>query len=92
MKRSSARASRGAPPPSAARRCAPGEVLIACAVLLVGAGLIEGYVSPDPRFGLPARVAIGVSYWLFMLALLSGRLLRWRRPRAPAALDAARAA
>lgn len=69
-----------------------GEVLIACAVLLVGAGLIEGYVSPDPRFGLPARVAIGVSYWLFMLALLSGRLLRWRRPRAPATLDAARAA
>jgi uncharacterized membrane protein SpoIIM required for sporulation len=69
-----------------------GEVLIACAVLLVGAGLIEGYVSPDPRFGLPARVAIGVSYWLFMLALLSGRLLRWRRPGAPATLDAARTA
>lgn len=53
-----------------------GEVLIACAVLLVGAGLIEGYVSPDPRFGLPARIGIGVSYWFFMLALLSGGLFR----------------
>ncbi len=57
-----------------------GQVLIACAVLLVGAGLIEGYVSPNARFALPERIAIGVSYWLFMLALLSGRL--WGRPRA----------
>src|SRR5215469_5102483 len=51
-----------------------GKLLIACALLLVGAGLIEGYVSPNPRFGLVARVGIGVGYWLFMLALLSGRL------------------
>ncbi len=51
-----------------------GQVLIACAVLLVGAGFIEGYVSPNARFSLLARIAIGVSYWLFMLALLSGRL------------------
>ena len=48
-------------------------------MLLVGAGLIEGYVSPNPRFALPARVAIGVSYWLFMLALLSGRLFALAR-------------
>jgi uncharacterized membrane protein SpoIIM required for sporulation len=56
-----------------------GKLLAACALLLVGAGLIEGYVSPNPRFSLAARVGIGVGYWLFMLALLSGRLLPRRR-------------
>lgn len=53
-----------------------GRVLIACAVLLVGAGLIEGYVSPNPHVPFGARMAIGVGYWLVMLALLSGRLFR----------------
>lgn len=52
-----------------------GKLLAACAVLLVGAGLIEGFVSPDPRFPLWSRIVIGVSYFLVMLALLSGRLL-----------------
>jgi hypothetical protein len=51
-----------------------GVVLLACALLLVGAGLIEGFVSPNPRFALGARVAIGVGYWLLMVLLLSGRL------------------
>lgn len=55
-----------------------GVVLVACAVLLVGAGLIEGFVSPDPRFPLAARVAIGVTYWCVMVAFLSGRLFRRR--------------
>jgi uncharacterized membrane protein SpoIIM required for sporulation len=58
-----------------------GKLLVACAVLLVGAGLIEGFVSPDPRFPLWSRILIGVGYWLVMLALLFGRLLP--RPRAP---------
>jgi uncharacterized membrane protein SpoIIM required for sporulation len=56
-----------------------GKLLSACALLLVGAGLIEGYVSPNPRFSLAMRVAIGVGYWLFMVALLSGRLFPRRR-------------
>ena len=67
-----------------------GEVLIACALLLVGAGLIEGYVSPNPRFALPVRVTIGLGYWLLMLALLTGRLPGLRR--AAGASDAPRAA
>jgi uncharacterized membrane protein SpoIIM required for sporulation len=50
------------------------RVLIACAVLLIGAGVIEGYISPNPRFTLTTRIMIGVSYWCFMVALLSGRL------------------
>jgi uncharacterized membrane protein SpoIIM required for sporulation len=70
-------ATRGASFQAAALRS--GKLLVACAVLLVGAGFIEGYVSPDPRFPLWSRVTIGVAYWLFMLALLSGRLI----PRPP---------
>ena len=58
-----------------------GPVLLACAVLLVGAGFIEGFVSPDPRIPLGVKVAIGVAYWLFMLALLSGRLYMRRARR-----------
>ena len=51
-----------------------GKLLIACAVLLVGSGIIEGYVSP--RTGVPtwARLAIGLGYWLLMVALLKGWL------------------
>ena len=62
-----------------------GPVLIACALLLVGAGLLEGFVSPDPRFSLFTRVVFGVGYWLLMLALLSGRLFRPRTSPAAAA-------
>ena len=64
-----------------------GTLLIACALLLIGAGVLEGYVSPNPRFGSGTRIAIGVGYWLFMVALLSGRLLPRRRD---AVLHAAR--
>ncbi|MGB6604792.1 MAG: stage II sporulation protein M, partial [Steroidobacteraceae bacterium] len=58
-----------------------GKVLVACAVLLVGAGLLEGYVSPDPRIPLTTRLVIGIGYWLVMVALLSGRLFPRRRPK-----------
>jgi uncharacterized membrane protein SpoIIM required for sporulation len=56
-----------------------GKLLFACALLLVGTGLIEGYVSPDPHFGLGTRICIGVGYWLFMIALLRGWLFGRRR-------------
>jgi uncharacterized membrane protein SpoIIM required for sporulation len=55
-----------------------GPALIACTVLLVGAGLIEGFVSPQPRIPVAVKVAVGVGYWLLMLALLTGSL--WRLP------------
>jgi uncharacterized membrane protein SpoIIM required for sporulation/uncharacterized RDD family membrane protein YckC len=47
-----------------------GKLLIACAVFLVGSGLIEGYVSPRAHIPLWVRVSIGVTYWLLMLAVL----------------------
>jgi uncharacterized membrane protein SpoIIM required for sporulation len=60
-----------------------GVVLIACAMLLTGAGLIEGFVSPDPRVPLTARIAIGLGYWCLMVLFLSGRLFEWRRRQKP---------
>jgi len=55
-----------------AHRIAP--LLLLCAMLLVGCGFIEGFVSPDPRFPLGSRITIGVCYWAVMWALMSGRL------------------
>jgi uncharacterized membrane protein SpoIIM required for sporulation len=51
-----------------------GKLLLACAMLLVGCGLIEGFVSPNPQVTFPARLAIGVGYWVLMLLFLSGVL------------------
>ncbi|HVW70096.1 MAG TPA: stage II sporulation protein M [Steroidobacteraceae bacterium] len=53
-----------------------GKLLIACAVLLVGSGLIEGYVSPRHDIPLWARLVIGIGYWLLMVAYLTGQLTR----------------
>ncbi len=64
-----------------------GAKLMAVALaFLVGAGILEGYVSPDPRFSLGVRLAIGLSYWALFIAVLSGALGRWRtrRHRQPA--------
>jgi uncharacterized membrane protein SpoIIM required for sporulation len=60
-----------------------GKLILACGVLLVGSGLIEGYVSPNPAVPLGARIAIGVGYWFFMLAVLNGWLFRLRRRTTP---------
>jgi uncharacterized membrane protein SpoIIM required for sporulation len=56
-----------------------GPLLLLCAALLVGCGLIEGFVSPDPRFPIASRITIGVGYWLIMWSLLTGRLFS-RKP------------
>jgi uncharacterized membrane protein SpoIIM required for sporulation len=61
-----------------AHRVAP--VLLLCAVLLVGCGFIEGFVSPDPTFPLASRITIGFGYWLIMWALLTGRLFVDKAP------------
>jgi uncharacterized membrane protein SpoIIM required for sporulation len=55
-----------------------GKLLIACAMLLMGSGIIEGYVSPRALFPLWARLTIGIGYWILMIALLWG----WLFPRA----------
>jgi uncharacterized membrane protein SpoIIM required for sporulation len=55
---------------------ASGKLLIACAVLLVGCGIIEGYISPRALFPLWARLVIGIGYWILMIALLKGWLFQ----------------
>jgi uncharacterized membrane protein SpoIIM required for sporulation len=64
------------------RACAEhlGPLLLACVPLLLGAGLIEGYISPVASYSMPFRLTVGWSYWLLMLLLLSGRWLPRRRP------------
>jgi uncharacterized membrane protein SpoIIM required for sporulation len=57
---------------AAALRSVP--VLVSCAVLLIGSGFIEGFISPNPRFSLATRIAVGVGYWCLMVAFLTGRL------------------
>ncbi len=59
---------------SCVTRLAP--LMAFCAVLLVGAGAIEGFISPDPAYPLWSRLTIGSLYWLLMVLGLSGR---WRR-------------
>ncbi len=53
-----------------------GPLLLLCAALLIGCGLIEGFISPDPDFPTASRVTIGAAYWLIMWSLLTGRLTR----------------
>jgi uncharacterized membrane protein SpoIIM required for sporulation len=55
------------------------RLMLVCVVFLVGAGLIEGYVSPDPRFPLAARLAIGLTYLALFVLVLTGALGRLRR-------------
>jgi uncharacterized membrane protein SpoIIM required for sporulation len=50
------------------------KVLVLCALLLIGCGFIEGYVSPDPDYPLVNRVVIGCGWWIVMFGALSGRL------------------
>jgi uncharacterized membrane protein SpoIIM required for sporulation len=51
-----------------------GKLMLLCALLLVGCGFIEGYLSPDPTFPMLNRLVVGFGYWLVMLAALTGRL------------------
>lgn len=53
-----------------------GPLILMCALLLVGAGLIEGFISPNPTYPLFSRVVIGAFYWLLMVVLLTGAAYR----------------
>lgn len=57
-------------------------LMTAVLLLLIGCGFIEGYVSPNPQISLQTRVAIGLGYLFFTIALLRGWLLG-RRSTAP---------
>jgi uncharacterized membrane protein SpoIIM required for sporulation len=50
------------------------RVLLMCALLLIGCGFIEGYLSPDPDFPMINRVVVGFGYFMVMIGALTGRL------------------
>ena len=56
-----------------------GKLLPLVAVFLVGAGIIEGYVSPNPAFSLTERIVIGVAYGALLWLVLAGT--PWRRAK-----------
>ncbi|MDX1432806.1 MAG: stage II sporulation protein M [Gammaproteobacteria bacterium] len=50
-----------------------GKLLPLVAFFLVGAGIIEGYVSPNPAYGLTERVLIGIASGAVLWLTLAGR-------------------
>ena len=62
-------------------------LLVVCVTFLVGAGLIEGYISPDERFPLAMRLGIGLAYWVLLALVLAAPLLR--RGASPSTADSA---
>lgn len=60
------------------------RVLLLCALLLIGCGIIEGYLSPDPDFPMLSRVIVGFGYGIVMIGALTGHLFGRRRQATPA--------
>lgn len=56
-----------------------GKLMVVCCAFLVGAGLIEGYISPDPAYSLALRLSIGLGYLAVFVIVLSGALGRLPR-------------
>jgi uncharacterized membrane protein SpoIIM required for sporulation len=59
-----------------------GQLLLMGVLFLIGAGVIEGYISADAGFGIWGRLTIGVAYFVVFVLVLTGGLWRWptRRP------------
>ncbi len=55
------------------------RLLVLCALLLVGCGFIEGYLSPDPDFPMISRVVVGFGYGVVMVAAMTGHLFGRKR-------------
>jgi len=68
------------------------KLLGVLALLLIGCGFIEGYISTDPAFPLISRIIIGVGYWLLMVSILNGRLFEGRLFKRRAAATASQPA
>lgn len=55
------------------------RLLLLCALLLIGCGFIEGYLSPNPDFPMISRVIVGFGYGIVMIGALTGHLFGRRR-------------
>lgn len=58
-----------------------GKLLVVVSLFLVGAGIIEGYVSPNPSYPLASRIVIGVSYGLLLWTVLTGSIWQFGKSR-----------
>jgi len=54
-----------------------GKLLFVVVPFLVGAGFIEGYVSPNDLFTMQARLLIGITYGILLWLVLTGWIWRW---------------
>jgi uncharacterized membrane protein SpoIIM required for sporulation len=52
------------------------SLMMLCVLYLVGAGLIEGYVSPNPSYPLSVRLTVGLAYFALFLFGLAGFRVR----------------
>ena len=50
--------------------------MIFCAILLVGCGLIEGFISADSSYPFASRLVIGIASWLIAMSAATGLLYR----------------
>jgi uncharacterized membrane protein SpoIIM required for sporulation len=67
------------------------RLMVVALVFLVGAGMIEGFVSPNPNIGLAGRLVVGLGYWVLFVLVMSGalgRLVDRKRRRLDSALRA----
>lgn len=55
------------------------RLMVVCCAFLIGAGLIEGYVSPNPAYSMTIRLSIGLGYLALLVIVLSGALARLPR-------------
>lgn len=58
--------------------------LLFCGFLLVGCGLIEGYISAEPGYPFASRAVIGIASWAIAFCAATGLLYRRRAATAPA--------
>lgn len=48
------------------------KLMFLCVLFLVGAGIIEGFISPDPDFSYSFKVSVGILYMVIFVATLGG--------------------
>lgn len=55
-----------------------GKLLVTIIPFLVGAGIIEGFISPDPRFDLLHRSLVGFGFFILFWLTITGRIWKLR--------------
>jgi len=58
-----------------------GKLLVVVSLFLVGAGIIEGYVSPNDSYPLESRVVIGLCYGILLWTVLTGSIWKFGKSK-----------